>query len=199
MPPASEVQNYLAGAWRMMCGRTDGLELLDLSADGFWNSFFAILYAAPPMFLGWVVFERVNVLPGVEFFADRVSVIASLALVDLAGWLLPLLGLALVARPAGIAHRFVPYVVASNWGTVILSWLMLPVTLLRVVLPEAGSLTEFLAFVLFVAIIVLDWRLTNVAIARGPAVASMVYVGMLAASFAVLLVLQGLFGLVPLP
>ena len=40
-PPAS-----LTGAWRLMLGKADGLRLLDLSADGFWNSFFAIVVAA---------------------------------------------------------------------------------------------------------------------------------------------------------
>ena len=181
-----------------MRGRADGLELLDLSADGFWNSFFAILFAAPPLFLGWVVFEREHILPGVTEIADRIWVIAALALVDLAGWLVPILALALVARPAGIAGRFVPYVVASNWGTVITAWLMLPVTLLRIALPGA-RLGDLLSVATFLLVMVLVWRLTFVAIGGGPRVASLVFAGMLAASFAVLVLLQGVFGLVPLP
>ena len=49
-----EIQRYLTGAWRMMMGKADGLRLLDLSADGFWNSFFAIVVALPALIVGWV-------------------------------------------------------------------------------------------------------------------------------------------------
>ncbi|TIX33060.1 MAG: transporter, partial [Mesorhizobium sp.] len=43
MLSADETYASLAGAWRLMLGKVDGLRLLDLSADGFWNSFFAIV------------------------------------------------------------------------------------------------------------------------------------------------------------
>jgi hypothetical protein len=54
MPSAENIQLYLTGAWRMMLGKADGLRLLDLSADGFWNSFFAIAIALPPLTVSWV-------------------------------------------------------------------------------------------------------------------------------------------------
>lgn len=54
MPSVEDIQRYLTGAWRMMLGKTDGLRLLDLSADGFWNSFFAIVVALPPLVVSWV-------------------------------------------------------------------------------------------------------------------------------------------------
>ena len=54
MPSFAEIQRYLTGAWRMMNGRPDGIRLLDITADGFWNSFFAIAVALPAMFAGWV-------------------------------------------------------------------------------------------------------------------------------------------------
>ena len=54
MLTADETQASLIGAWRLMLGKVDGLRLLDLSADGFWNSFFAIVIAAPALIVGWV-------------------------------------------------------------------------------------------------------------------------------------------------
>ena len=45
MLSADETQSALLGAWRLMLGKADGFRLLDLSADGFWNSFFAIVVA----------------------------------------------------------------------------------------------------------------------------------------------------------
>ena len=42
----------------MMLGKPDGLRLLDLSADGFWNSFFAIVGALPALIAGWVTHRQ---------------------------------------------------------------------------------------------------------------------------------------------
>ena len=54
MLSGAEIQNGLTGAWRLMIGNAEGLRLLDLTADGFWNSFFAIIVALPAMLLGWL-------------------------------------------------------------------------------------------------------------------------------------------------
>ena len=54
MPPGDDIQKYLYGAWQLLLGRREGMKLLDLSADGFWNSFYAIVLALPAMFVGWV-------------------------------------------------------------------------------------------------------------------------------------------------
>ena len=54
MLSANDIQSSLTGAWHLMLGKVDGLRLLDLSADGFWNSFFAIVVAVPAMIVGWV-------------------------------------------------------------------------------------------------------------------------------------------------
>ena len=40
MLSADETYASLTGAWRLMFGKADGLRMLDLTADGFWNSFF---------------------------------------------------------------------------------------------------------------------------------------------------------------
>ena len=58
MPPAEDIQRQMLGAWRMMTGRRDGMRLLDLSVDGFWNSFFAIVVAAPVLSAGKVAGHR---------------------------------------------------------------------------------------------------------------------------------------------
>ena len=54
MPSFDEVQQYLTGALRLMLGKADGLRMLDFSADGFWNSFFAMAVALPALMIGWV-------------------------------------------------------------------------------------------------------------------------------------------------
>lgn len=193
MPSAAEIQQYFAGVWRMMLGRPDGLKLLDLSADGFWNSFFGIVVALPALIAGWVTIA--NEMAGGDVFSFRFSLFTRLMLTDLATWVVPYGILALAARPAGVADRFVHYVVANNWASALFAWLMLPPVLVRLFWPEAIEAASAVTFLFFVASMVLSWRLTNAAIGKGPAVATAVFAAMFAASLAVLFTMEGLLDL----
>lgn len=196
MPTFEEIIRFLTGAWRLMMGRREGLQLLDLSADGFWSSFYSIAVAIPPLFVGWVAYAD-SIAADTESSASRILTLLALAFVDIAGWILPLILLALAARPAGIADRFVAYVVASNWGSVITSWMVLPAGLLRLFFPDSPELAVSVGFTIFLVTLVLSWRLTNAAIDKGPAVATGVFVAMVAASIATVITLQSLFGIGP--
>lgn len=193
MLSADETYASLAGAWRLMFGKADGLRLLDLSADGFWNSFFAIIVAAPALIVGWVGIA--NEIGDPEAFAGRLGMLIRLATVDLGSWVLPLVALALVAPRAGIGGRFVHYVVASNWASAIIAWLMLPSALLRLFLPSSSEITSLVSLVLFGLSMVLTWRMTNATVGKGPAVGTAVFVGMFIASLLVLFGLQALLGI----
>ncbi|MBN9243075.1 MAG: transporter [Mesorhizobium sp.] len=190
MLSAEEISSSLRGALRLMFGKADGLRLLDLSADGFWNSFFAIVLALPAMAVGWVGIA--NELGDPDAVAVRFVVVVRLAVVDLGTWVLPLAGLALVSRRAGIGARFVHYVVASNWASAIIAWMMLPAALARLVLEPESQVATLLSFVLFLFSMVFTWRMTNAAIGKGAAMGTAVFAGMFVASLAVLFALQAL-------
>ncbi|MER9524619.1 transporter [Mesorhizobium sp. M0292] len=193
MLSVDETSSSLNGAWRLMLGKADGLRLLDLSADGFWNSFFAIVVAAPAMIVGWV--GTANEIGDPNAFAGRLGMLIRLATVDLGSWLLPLFVLALVASRAGIGDRFVHYVVASNWASAITAWMLLPSALIRLFLPSGNPVAELVWLVLVVLSLVLSWRMTNAAIGKGAAVGSAVFAGMLVVSLAVLFGLVALLGI----
>ncbi|MDN2566269.1 transporter [Aquibium sp. A9E412] len=198
MPPADDIQRYLGGVWQVMTGRPDGMRRLDLSADGFWNSFFAIVVALPALAIGWVSVLH-EFVPADAGAGAAVAVALRLAVIDLGSWIVPLAVLAAVSGPLGIGDRFVPYVVASNWASVILVWITLPPALLRLAFPATEGFAALLSLGLFALSMVLLWRLTVIAIDRGTGVAAGVYFGMLGLSLAVLFALQGLFGLTPVP
>lgn len=193
MLSADETYASLAGAWRLMLGKADGLRLLDLSADGFWNSFFAIIVAAPALIVGWVGIA--NEIGDPNAFAGRFSMLLRLATVDIGSWVLPLVGLALVAPRLGLGGRFVHYVVASNWASAIIAWLMLPSALIRLFLPSTDEVSGLVSLALFALSMVLTWRMTNAVIGRGAAVGTAVFAGMFVASLAVLFGLQALLGI----
>lgn len=193
MPSTEEIQASLTGAWRLMSGKVEGLRLLDLSADGFWNSFFALAVAAPALAVGWVsIAGRIGDPAAVS---GRLDVALRLAVIDLGSWVLPLVALALVARRVGIGDRFVHYVVACNWASAIVAWLMLPAALTRLFLPGVDELANVVSLFLFLLSMVLTWRMTNAAIGKGAATGSAVFAGMFLASLMVLFILQELLGL----
>ena len=178
----------------MMMGKADGLRMLDISVDGFWNSFFAIAVALPPLIVGWVgVANELGQVSGE--FGGRLSIVFRLAVVDLAAWVAPLAALAAVARVAKIADRFVHIVVASNWASALIVWLMLPAPLLRMFFPAASDAASLLALTLFAVSMALTWRLTNIAVGKGAAIASAVFAGMFVVSLVVLFLLQAALGL----
>ena len=76
---------------------------------------------------------------------------------------------------------------------------MLPPSLLGLFWPAASDASPLVSLVLFVLTMVLSWRMTNVAIGKGPAVATAVFVGMFLVSLAVLFILQSAFGLTAPP
>ncbi|RUX24545.1 transporter [Mesorhizobium sp. M2A.F.Ca.ET.042.01.1.1] len=193
MLSADETYASLAGAWRLMFGKADGLRLLDLSADGFWNSFYAIVVAAPALIVGWVGIA--NEIGDPEAFAGRLGMLIRLATVDIGSWVLPLVALALIAPRAGIGGRFVHYVVASNWASAIIAWLMLPSALLRLFLPSTSEISSLVSLFLFALSALLTWRMTNASIGKGAAVGTAVFVGMFIASLLVLFGLQALLGI----
>ncbi|PAQ01937.1 transporter [Mesorhizobium mediterraneum] len=193
MLSSDETYASLTGAWRLMLGKADGLRLLDLSADGFWNSFFAIIVAAPALIVGWV--GLANEIGDPDAFAGRFSMLIRLATVDIGAWVLPLVGLAFIAPRAGIGGRFVHYVVASNWASAIIAWMMLPSALIRLFLPSTNEFALLASLLLFALSMVLTWRMTNIAIGRGAAVGTAVFAGMFVASLVVLFGLQALLGI----
>ncbi|MEX0957080.1 MAG: transporter [Rhizobiaceae bacterium] len=195
MPSADEIQSYLWGVWRLMNGRSDGMRPLDLSADGFWNSFFAMVLALPALGVGWVAFA--NELGGGEALGFRLSILVRLAIIDLAAWVVPIMLFAVVAGPVGLGNRFVPYVVANNWASPIFIWFLLPPSLMELFWPASGDLAAVLSLGFILVTLVFAWRLTNTVIGMGAAIATAVFVGMFIASVVLLLMLQSLFGLVP--
>ncbi len=194
MPSGENIQLYLTGAWRMMLGKADGLRLLDLSVDGFWNSFFAIVIALPPSVVSWV--GAANELSQLSAdFGSKLSIVARLAVIDIATWILPLIALAAIVSRVGLADRFVHFVVSGNWASALFIWITVPVSLARLIWPLGTETKVLLWFVLIALNLVVSWRVTHVALAKGAAVTTAVFAGMLFLSLIIQGILMAALGL----
>lgn len=196
MPDFDEIQRYLWGAWRMMNGHADGLDQLDFSEDGFWQSFHAITISLPPLIVSWIIFANDLSVMSPEA-GTRISLVGRAAFVDLASWVLPLVVLALLVRRLGLSKRFSPYVVASNWGSAIGAWLMVPASLLRVILPNWPGLITGFGYLLYGVVMVLTYRLTYVALKKSHAYAAVFFVALVMGSLVLMILLQSALGIIP--
>jgi hypothetical protein len=72
---------------------------------------------------------------------------------------------------------------------------MLVPQVMRLIWPDAEDAVTLVALVLFLLTLFLLWRVTNIAIGKGPAMGTAVFSGMFAGSLVVLFTLQPLLGL----
>jgi len=194
MPSTEEIQQYLTGAWRVVLGKPDGLRLFDISADGFWNSFFAMIVALPPLVVGWVgMANEIAAFSG--DFGGRLSIVVRLATIDFAIWVVPVIALALVVRRVGLADRFVQLVVASNWASALFVWATVPVPLLAMIWTMPADVRNVLSLGLLALNIFVFWRVTNLALGKGAAVATAVFAGMFVLAVTIQVLLMSAFGL----
>ena len=185
------------GAFDLMIGRRhEGWNRLDVSADGFWNSFLAIPVSAPALLVIFLSFA--SMLGAAEAEPDLGRTLAVLASVGLGNWLLTVVLLIVLARPLGIADRTSHLVVAANWGSVPIAYLRaIPSALL--LLFGATPFLSTLLLVAEVATLALYWRLLSAAAERSAIVATALFVATVAFGHAFTVAMQTNFGLVPVP
>lgn len=184
--------HFIRAAIAVMTGRREALSAFDVSADGFWGSFQAIVVSLPALAIGWYGAALRGAAEPEAMAFDRL--IAAYAATDLAAWIAPLALFGLASKPLGLGDRFAPYVVATNWGSAPILWLMLPGAIADVFLPPDNPFSALLSFALFGLALALTWRLTETAIGKGPAIGTAVFVAMFTAGLLTLAGMQALLG-----
>ena len=107
-----EIVSSLTGAVRLALGDTGAMSCFNRTIEGFWNSFFAAVLAAPGyLALALLSFEETPIADPL-----RVFLVESIAYVI--GWVAFPLAMVYVARALGREKRYVNYIVAFNWAQV---------------------------------------------------------------------------------
>jgi hypothetical protein len=171
----------LEAAVALFLGRPGALARFDVSLEGFWRSFAAILLVLPSFAVALIaegsfqIAEMVSRgIPETEFpwgsFAAERLVALSLE------WVALPVVLALVARRLGIAARFVPFVVARNWGTAVSSALYAVPALLFVAGVLRADVTQILGLVVILVALQYQYRIARQTLAVPPGMAIAVVV-----------------------
>ena len=196
-----EVGRYLTGIVMLARGDRRGFSYLDLTADGFWRSFTAILYAVPAFLLSWISYRNGYVAAAGEAAATGPGFFLRLALIDVLNWLVPVVIVGLVAAPLGISANFGRWVIATNWLSLPIAYLMaIPVALILLV-PGSEPIAIPISLVFFGFAVAVFFRVTRLSLENDLPVAIGITVGLVLLSFAMTGMLQAAFGLAfePMP
>ncbi|WP_349363708.1 MAG: hypothetical protein ABL307_16420 [Roseitalea porphyridii] len=158
--------HHLESVFGIIVGRPGALDRMDISAEGFWRSFSAIVVALPALFFIWVITATTNVAaaPG----SNLGALVATEAILALVGWLLPVAVFAIILKPLGLSHRFAHLVIVRNWANAFFSYMMAALFVPYLGLPQGHAVLGFLGIVLLVVVLVAAVRLMRAALDCSP-------------------------------
>ena len=171
IPSSAEIARSLTGAWLLFRRDSRGMALFDCSARGAWNSFFAAVIVAPLYIALWLLRDT-----GGAFSADGGErLIAVKAIGYAVGWLLFPVVVYEIARRMDRAGRFVPFVVAYNWTSVIQQGIYLGVGLIVTVGPFPPQAAGAMTLAALAVALAYAWSVIRVALdVSGPVAAGLI-------------------------
>jgi len=151
-----EALNSLSGAFDLLMRDEQGLQKFNLSANGFWHSFGAIVLIAP-IYLFAASTDWSAALGDGPSPHSAIKSFISLCILWV-GW--PVVALYLF-RALSCEKQYARYIIAFNWSTVLgVTFMAIPSILLKANLtsPQAGI---FLSFMLLFTMLYYEWYITN--------------------------------------
>ncbi len=130
---ADEVQRSLKGALELLNRRVEGLKAFDFSERGFWHSFAAI-WLTLPAYVVSVAFERMRLDPHPEgALFGNLWIDVAIGLGHVTSFAALPVAMIWITRRLGLTHRYVPFVIVTNWITVVgLTVLSVPAILMLI-------------------------------------------------------------------
>lgn len=120
MPTWPEIARSLHGAWRLARFDPNGMNYFDLSIGGFWRSFGAAAVVLPV----YIYFVAVN-FDGTDASTAWFVIVKVLAYG--AAWAAYPIVMVGIARILNLTGNYIPFIVASNWASVLQVLLFIPV------------------------------------------------------------------------
>ncbi len=135
MPPKQEVYSSLYGAWRLIRLDAAGMGYFNVTADGFWRSFFAAVIIAPFYMALSIIEFRAHLPEG-----DHTALVALDMVNYVLGWMAIPIVMIFVTRFLDRRRHYARFIIAMNWIAVP-QWVLVMATfaLFRVVPGEAAG------------------------------------------------------------
>jgi len=127
-----EITKSINGAWRIARMDQNALNYFNMSIEGFWRSFLAVLIVLPL----YVVFLVLNLsqLSGMELptgsATSKELYVAIKLAAHILGWLAFPVVMIPISRLMDLSQSYVPYIIVWNWSNVLVMAVILPAVLL---------------------------------------------------------------------
>ncbi|MGB3875119.1 MAG: hypothetical protein WA980_04630 [Shinella zoogloeoides] len=159
MPGLDEVLYYLNGIYLLLKQKQEGFGWLDLTSRGLARSFWAFVWCLPAFAVIWASW-RLYYLAGMPAGTTAgLGFLSKVLLIEITGWLLPLVLLLALARPLGYGKHLATVVTASNWISVPFAYAMALPVALSLILPQSVLFAGLLLYAVFGASVMLQFRL----------------------------------------
>ncbi len=158
MPTLQETTRAIYGAWRLAHLDGDGMRWFDASLAGFWRSFFAFVIVAP----GYAALKVLDhLVVSVPAGGMRILLVDGIAYV--VGCFAYPLVMVYLCDAMDRRERYLRFIVALNWSTVLQMAVFLPAAYLGTMnlLPGFSGAVFYLAFV---AVLAYQWFITRTAL-----------------------------------
>jgi hypothetical protein len=157
--PASEILSSIYGAYRLALGDKKGLDYLNISYVGFWQSFTAAMLIIPPFMLllclrYFVNDSDVNLL---RFFSVH-------SIAYIIGWVAFPLLIFYLNNIFNNGQRYIRYIVAYNWASVLQNFFYLPFVILIEANLLQGNITTVIGLFLLGLMLIYNWYITKTAL-----------------------------------
>lgn len=130
LPGLNEIYFSLRGAWRLFWRDEAGYEDFDNTAGGFWRSFAVIVLIFPLYFIAFHAEQRILLLAANETEVITRSSFVPVAAALIIDWFAYPALMAYLVRLFDLGGRYVPYIIAYNWTSLLLMVFMMPAFLL---------------------------------------------------------------------
>jgi len=159
MPNREEIVGALYGAYLLARRDPGGMGYFNCTTEGFWRSFTAALFVAPPFF-AIVLMRTGDVQSGIDptwfFFVELLRYTI--------GWVVFPVVMVLVVRFLGLSHVYVGFIVAYNWCQVPIVFVFLPIAALSALGILPAGLTAFINLGFFILVYVYLWFIAYTAL-----------------------------------
>ena len=150
------VQSILA-ALRLAKFDADGMDDLNLTADGFWRSFGAAVLLAPfSAIMAAMLWTETEASTVASAFGGSVKYVLS--------WIVFPIVMIFVARFLGLSGRYVQFIISYNWSSVVQVGLFFALTMLGIAGVVAGELALLLHFIALIYVVMYMTFIARVAL-----------------------------------
>ncbi len=157
LPGPNEIVASVFGAARLLRGDAGGLKNFNLTEDGFWRSFAAMLFVVP-------VFALADFALRQDPEMSAAAVVSRKAVNLTLQWVAFVAVMLAVTRALKLSHNYMRFVTAYNWSSVIAVGLVLVPVLLYSLGVLGLQTTMFFGFFVFLGLVVYAWYVAREAL-----------------------------------